>query len=71
MRAWSGTVVRSGGTTLIKRPRIRVRIDGEPVRSSRRLKKFVTDDVAIDGYRVSFPVPSGRHEIELLPGSVG
>jgi hypothetical protein len=70
VRAWSGTVVRRGGNSLIKRPRVRVRIDGEPVRSRRRAKRFATGEVALDGYRVSFPVPRGRHEIELLPGSI-
>lgn len=71
VRAWSGTVVRRGGETLIRRPRVRVRIDGEPVRSTRRRKEFATDDVALDGYRISFPLPRGRHVIELLPGSIG
>jgi hypothetical protein len=71
VRAWSGTVVRRRGETLIKRPRVRVRIDGEPVKSRRVRKRFAADGVALDGYRVSFRVPRGRHEIELLPGSIG
>jgi hypothetical protein len=70
VRAWSGTVVRKGGESLIERPQVRVRIDGEPIRSTRRPKRFRTDGVALDGYRISFPVPGGRHEIELLPGSI-
>jgi hypothetical protein len=69
-RAWSGTVVRRGGGSLIKRPRVRVRVDGEPVSSRRSPKRFVTDEVALGGYRVSFRIPGGRHEIELLPGSI-
>jgi hypothetical protein len=70
-RAWSGTVVRRGGETLLRRPRVRVRIDGEPVRSRRRAKEFATGEVALDGYRVSFRVPAGRHVVELLPESIG
>jgi len=69
VRAWSGTVVESGADTLIKRTRTRVRIDGEPVRSTKRTKRFGTDAVALRGNRVSFVVPAGRHEVELLPGS--
>jgi hypothetical protein len=70
-RAWAGTVVRRGGETLIKRPRVRVRIDGEPVKSRRTVKRFATGEVSLAGYRVRFAVPRGRHDIELLPGSIG
>jgi hypothetical protein len=71
VRAWAGTVVRRGGETLIGRPRVRVRVDGKPVRSIRTKKRFANGGVALDGYRIRFAIPSGRHEIELLPGSIG
>lgn len=69
-RAWSGTVVRSGGETLIKRPRVRVRIDGRPVKAKLDDREWNDAGTDIEGFSLRFPVPKGRHEIELLPGSI-
>jgi hypothetical protein len=68
-RLWSGTVVYSGGESLIARPLIRAFVGGRQVRAILRPKSFVTDKVKLRGFRVSVRVPAGRHEVILRPGT--
>lgn len=65
---WSGTVVRRGGPSLLRRPLVRPFVDGRRVRGALHAKRFATRRVSLLGYRVKVRVPAGRHRIELRPG---
>ncbi|MHB1488261.1 MAG: glycoside hydrolase family 5 protein [Acidimicrobiales bacterium] len=69
---WAGTVVGSGGTTVLSSPLDAVTIDGTPVHATCWTVSFSTESstssesqTALHGCLLSVPVPSGRHTITL------
>jgi endoglycosylceramidase len=62
---WSGTVVRSGARSLLRRALVHARIDGRLVRATRQARRFATGDTSLVGYRLTVRVPRGTHTITL------
>ena len=62
---WSGTVVRSGATTLVDRPLVAATVDGRHTTGTRTAHAFVAGTTSLLGYRVDVRVPAGHHTVVL------
>lgn len=62
---WSGTVVKSGGTSLLTRPLVVATIDGKRVSVERTARRYTSGDTSLLGYRIDLHVPRGKHQVVL------
>jgi endoglycosylceramidase len=62
---WGGTVVRSGGDSLLAKPLVKATIDGKRAQVTKQARRFSVGDTSLVGHRVIVRVPRGTHTIEL------